>query len=80
MLNSAKIKPIVLAVVKLHSSEGISQSVSQSAIQSVSQSISQSASQPASQSVENSTKFLKLHQLFGIDLKTSLGSAIPKQC
>ena len=33
MLNSEEIKPIALAVIKLHLSEGISQSVSQSVSQ-----------------------------------------------
>jgi len=36
MLNSEKIKPVALAIVELHESEGISQSVSQSDRQLVS--------------------------------------------
>ena len=51
-LNSEKIKPVALAVIKLRLSEGISQSVTQSVSQSVSQSISQSVSQSLENSVE----------------------------
>ena len=44
MLNSEKIKPVALANIDLHLSEGISQAVCQA------------SSQSGSQSVENSTK------------------------
>ena len=49
--NSEEIKPVAIAIIKLHVSEGISRSVSQSVSQSASQPVSQSASQPVSQSV-----------------------------
>ena len=39
MLNSEKIKPVALVVIKLRLSEGISQSVTQSVTQSVENSI-----------------------------------------
>jgi len=53
--NSEKIKPVVLAVIELHLSEGISQSVSQSVSLSVCQSVSQSICQ---------LLFLKFHSKF----------------
>ena len=53
MSNSEKIKPVSLAVIELHLSEGISQSVGWSVGQSVSQSVGQSVSWLVSHSVEN---------------------------
>jgi len=39
MLNSEEIKPVAIAIIKLHLSEGISQSVSQSVGQSAEKSV-----------------------------------------
>jgi len=57
--NSEEIKPVAIAIIKLHVSEGISRSVSQSVSQSASQPVSQSASQPVSQSASQSVLYDK---------------------
>ena len=89
MFNSAKIKPIVLAVlIELFLSEVINDSVSQSISQSVGQSVGRSVSQSVSQSVihpvkidfiENFKILLPLFEWVKIDLKKFLGSVVPNQ-
>ena len=65
-LNSEKTKPVALAVIELHLSEGISQSVSQSVRQSVSQ-----------YKISFNIYIFKFHsnflKVFWVDLKTCLG-------
>ena len=64
-LNSEKIKPVALAVIKLHLSEGISQLLSQSVENSLNNFFEKFRS--------------NLLKAFWVDLKTCLGLVLPNQ-
>ena len=76
-LSSEEIKPVALAIISLHLSEGI---VSQSVNQSVSQSVSQSISRVICLNKKFLKFYINLMEGFMVDLKMFLGSAMPNQC